>query len=252
MKRLTWVGVLLLAATLSSGSMAADLTVKSPPGPVPAWGWTEFYFGLNIGYANGQTSWCTDANAPNCLTGHPTDIFNEKPSGIVEGGQFGYRYQVPNTPAVIGFEAMLDGLDISTSAAGVPSPAILTRYTEFNNLASVTGSLGFAVGRLLAYGKGGWAATELSLDADNTTTGADLSTWKWENGWTAGAGLEYQLYTHFSIGVEYNYYQFDVGNISGLTNTLGAVVPCSFCDFGRTSVQTITGRINIKLWPWGP
>lgn len=252
MKRLITGGVLMLVGALSSNAMAADLSFKAPTGPMPAWGWTEFYFGLNIGYANGDANWCTDANAVNCLTGHPVDVFSQKPSGEVEGGQFGYRYQVPNTPAVIGFEAMLSGLDISTSAAGVPNPAILTRYTEFNNLASVTGSLGFAMGRTLVYGKGGVAATELHLDADNTTTGADLSSWNWEPGWTVGAGIEYQLFTHFSVGVEYNYYQFDVGNISGLTNTLGTTVACSFCDFGRTSVQTITGRINIKLWPWGP
>jgi outer membrane immunogenic protein len=243
----------MLSAALSNSAMAADL-LKAPPAPIPMWGWTEFYFGISIGYADAQTSWCTDANAANCLTGHPVDIFNQKPSGITNGGEFGYRYQIPNTPAVVGVEAMIGGLSANTTAAGVPSPATLTRYTQFNNLESVTGQLGFAIGRTLVYGKGGWAATELHLDADNTVTGADLSTYKWvEDGWTAGAGIDYQLFTHFSVGFEYNYYQFNVGNVSGLVSTAGGgPVACSFCDFGRTSVQTFTGHINIKLWPWGP
>jgi outer membrane immunogenic protein len=252
MKRLLLAGLLLLAAALSDRSMAADMSYKAPSTPMPQWSWTEFYFGINIGYAYGQTSWCTDANAPNCLGPAPTDIYSPRPSGIIDGGEFGYRWQIPNTPAVIGLEADLSGIDINTSGAGIPAPAILTRYTQFNNIGAVDGTLGFAMGRMLAYGKGGWATTELNLDADNTLTGADVSTWKWVQGWNAGVGLEYMLFTHFSVGLEYTYYQFDVGNITGLTNTLGATIPCAFCNFGRTNVQAVVGRINLKLWPWGP
>jgi len=249
MKRLLWAGILLAGAVMSTGAMAADLYVKSPSGPVPEWGWTEFYFGLNMGYATGNASWCTRAEGTRCPG---PDNYAQSTSGIVEGGQFGYRWQVPNTIFVLGVEGMFNGLDISGTAPGLLSPATQTRYTQFNNLVSATGSLGLAMGRLLAYGKAGGAWTELNLDASDTVSGADLSKYQWVTGWTAGAGLEYMLFTHFSVGVEYNYYQFDPGNITGLANNLGAVIPCAFCNFGRTDVQTITGRINIKLWPWGP
>jgi outer membrane immunogenic protein len=249
MKRVLVAGILLLASTLSSPLMAADMAVKAPEGPVPMWGWTEFYFGLNIGSGNASTSWCTEAEGVACPG---IDTFGGHPVSVVEGGQFGYRWQMPSSPLVLGVEAMFDGFNPSTTASGVLSPATQTRTTAFNNLSSATGSLGLAMGRLLAYGKGGWAITQLHLDADDATTGADLSTWQWVNGWTAGAGLEYELFTHFNIGFEYNYYQFNVGNMTAGPNTLGAVIPCPFCDFGRTNVQTITGRINIKLWPWGP
>jgi outer membrane immunogenic protein len=249
MKRVLLAGMFLLAETLSSPLMAADMPLKAPALPAPVWSWTEFYFGLNIGGAQGTTSWCTEAEGTVCPG---PDLYNAKPSGIVEGGQFGGRWQMPNAPVVLGAEVMFDGLDVSTVAPGVLSPGTQTRYTQFNNLVSATGSLGLAMGRLLAYGKGGWAATELHLDANDGVSGADLSSYDWVNGWTAGAGLEYMLFTHFSIGVEYNYYQFDVGNMGAGPNTLGTNIACPFCDFGRTNVQTITGRINIKLWPWGP
>jgi outer membrane immunogenic protein len=249
MKRVLVAGIFLLAGTLSSPLMAADMAVKAPEGPVPTWGWTEFYFGLNIGAGNATTSWCTEAEGTVCPG---PDTFSAKPTSVVEGGQFGYRWQVPSAPLVLGVEAMFDGFDADTTANGVLSPATQTRYTEFNNLASATGSVGLAMGRLLAYGKGGWAATELHLDAADNTTGADISTWQWVNGWTAGGGLEYELFTHFSIGLEYNYYQFNVANMSAGPNTLGATIACPFCDFGKTSIQTVSGRINIKLWPWGP
>jgi outer membrane immunogenic protein len=248
MRKLVWLGVLAAGVALSNVAMAADMELKAPP-PMPVWNWTEFYFGLNIGYATGKTGWCTEAEGLACPG---PDTYGKTSAGIVEGGQFGYRYQVPNTPVVVGVEGMLDGLDINSTQPGVLSPLTQTRYTEFNNLASVTGSLGVAMGRWLAYGKGGWATTELSLDADDTVSGADVSKWQWENGWTAGAGVEYQFFTHFSVAVEYNYYKFDVSNINNLTNNLGVNIPCAFCSFGHTDVQTITGRINMKLWPWGP
>jgi outer membrane immunogenic protein len=251
MRRVLVASILLLAGTLSSPLMAADMAAKmpEPAGPVPVWGWTEFYFGLNIGWAQGTTSWCTGAEGFACPG--PDTFTNGSPSDVVEGGQFGYRWQMPNSPLVLGTEIMFDGLNINATANGLAVPST-TRYTQFNNLASATGSLGLAMGRLLAYGKGGWAATELHVDADDAVSGADISTWQWVNGWTAGGGLEYMFFTHFSVGLEYNYYQFNVSNMSAGPNTLGMTIACPFCDFGKTSVQTVSGRINIKLWPWGP
>jgi len=250
MRRLLLVGGMLLAVTLSNGSMAADMPLKAPPAPIPELGWTEFYFGINIGYATGHSSWCTDADAANCLGAHPIDIYAPNMGGITNGGQFGYRWQIPGTPAVVGAEAMFGAATINTSGPATIVPTN-TRYMGFNTLASATGQLGFAVGRLLAYGKGGWAEEEIDLDAQNTTTGADLNSWTWVNGWTAGGGLEYKIFTHFSLAFEYDYYQFNPSAISG-TNTLGATFACAFCDFGATKIQAVTGRINIKLWPWGP
>jgi outer membrane immunogenic protein len=252
MKRLLLTGALLLAVAASSRSLAADLPLKAPPAPVPIWGWTEFYFGLNIGEAYGHTSWCTDASTANCAVAGvtPTDVTAASASGAVVGGQFGYRWQAFDY-LVLGFEGMLDGLAINKSA---PSSVVAgeTLSTSFNSLESVTGQLGIAfTNRFLVYGKGGWAATDLHFDANNAIAGSDLSTFKWVGGWTVGAGVEYLLWTHLSIGVEYDYYQFNVGNITGLADTTGVMRACSFCDFGRTNVQTILGRVNIKLWPWG-
>jgi outer membrane immunogenic protein len=252
MKRLLLTGALLLAVAVSSRSLAADLPLKAPPAPVPIWGWTEFYFGLNIGEAYGHTSWCTDASTANCAVAGvtPTDVTAASASGAVVGGQFGYRWQAFDY-LVLGVEGMLDGLAINKSA---PSSVVVgeTLSTSFNSLESVTGQLGIAfTNRFLVYGKGGWAATDLHFDANNAIAGSDLSTFKWVGGWTVGAGVEYLLWTHLSIGVEYDYYQFNVGNITGLADTTGVMRACSFCDFGRTNVQTILGRVNIKLWPWG-
>jgi outer membrane immunogenic protein len=248
----TVLGAAAIAATLATPALAADMPmpVKAPAAPI-VWGWTEFYFGLHIGYAGANTSWCTDAFAVNCGTAR-TDSISQNPYGYAMGGQFGYRWQATNN-FVLGAEYMIDGTQLNITSPSHLDPTG-TRYSSFNNLESATGQVGFAFDRTLIYGKGGWALTRLNFDAADTATGADLnpSTWKWVQGWTAGAGLEYMLWTHLSIGVEYNYYQFNVGNYTNVLANTGATIGCAFCNFGKTDVQTVLARINVKLWPWGP
>jgi outer membrane immunogenic protein len=244
--------VAAITAVLITPAAAADMPmpVKAPVAPI-VWDWNEVYFGVHIGQADGSTSWCTNFFAVNCATTQ-TDRINQVLRGASIGGQFGYRWQATSN-IVLGAEAMLDGMAINKTSPSNLDPNG-TRYSAFNNIVSTTGQLGFAWDRVLTYGKGGWAMTRVNFDAQDTVSGADLSTpqWKWEQGWTAGAGIEYLLWTHMSIGLEYNYYQFDISSFNNLTANTGAVVGCSFCNFGRSSVQTVVARMNVKLWPWGP
>jgi outer membrane immunogenic protein len=239
-------------ASLASTIFAADMPmpVKAPQPPI-VWSWTEFYFGVHIGYAQANTSWCTDVFAVTCA-GAATDSVTQTPKGFAAGGQFGYRWQATDN-IVIGAEYMLDGMAINLTSPSRVDPNGL-RYSAFNNLQSITGQLGFAFDRALLYGKGGWADTRVNFDAQDTVTGVDLSTpsWKWVNGWTAGGGLEYMLWTHLSIGVEYDYYRFNISNYTNLATNTGAVVGCAFCNMNRSNVQTVLARLNVKLWPWGP
>jgi outer membrane immunogenic protein len=236
-----------IAASLAAPAQAADMPmpVKAPAPPI-VWDWTEFYFGVHIGYADANTSWCTTL-----VTTCGADPTSQKPYGYAIGGQFGYRWQVNNF--VLGAEYQLDGMAINQTSPSIADPTG-TRYSAFNNLQSLTGQAGFAFDRTLLYGKGGYALTRVNFDAQDTGTGVDLSTpqWKWVDGWTAGGGLEYLLWTHVSIGVEYDYYQFNIGNYTNISTNFGTPVTCAFCNFGKSSVQTITARLNVKLWPWGP
>jgi outer membrane immunogenic protein len=243
------IGASAIATSLTAPAAAADMAmpVKASAPPI-VWDWTEFYFGVHIGYAQGGTSWCTTVVAA-CAA----DTISQNPYGYAAGGQFGYRWQVNNF--VIGAEYQLDGMAINQTSTSAADPTG-TRYSAFNNLQSLTGQAGIAFDRTLFYGKGGWALTRVNFDATDAIGGAamDLSTpqWKWVDGWTAGGGLEYMLWTHVSIGVEYDYYRFNIGNYTNLATNTGAVVACAFCGFNKSYVQTITARLNVKLWPWGP
>jgi outer membrane immunogenic protein len=238
----TLIGISAIAASLAAPAQAADMAmpVKAPTQPI-VWSWTEFYFGPHIGYAQGSTSWCTTFAPAGCVT--------QDPYGYAIGGQFGYRYQISNF--VIGAEYQLDGMAINQTST-TPDGA-RNSYSAFNNLQALTAQAGLAFDRTLLYGKGGWALTRVDFDTTQTATGFDVSSpWKWVDGWTVGGGLEYLLYTHVSIGVEYDFYRFNVGNYTNLASIGGPPVACAFCNFGRSDVQTIIARLNVKLWPWGP
>jgi outer membrane immunogenic protein len=238
-----FLGVIGVASLVAGPAFAADLPVKAPPMVAPAFSWTGLYFGGNLGWAWSHSTWCTDATAANCTTA-PVDVVDQKGNNFLGGAQVGGRYQFNNF--VIGVEGMFDGMNLGTTSPGVVPGA--TRSTTFNNLYSATGQLGFTWNQALIYGKGGWAGTEVEFSANNTLPGGfNLNATKRVDGWTAGGGIEYMMSQYVSVGVEYDYYRFDnIDNISGLRNTGGNLISCAFCGT-NTNVQTVTGRVNVKL-----
>jgi outer membrane immunogenic protein len=254
MKRIVFAAVALsslaVAAPLNIAE-AADMAVKAPTasGPAPIGLWDGVFIGGNVGAARSSTSWCTDATVVTGCGGAPSDQVSMKANGWVGGGQVGYRFMFGNF--MIGPEAMLDAMTIHSTVgdtnAGVGAGR--TRTTTFSGIQSVTGDAGFAFDRFLAYGKGGWALTHVDFDA-NSAIDSDLKGNEFVQGWTAGGGLEYTLPSGWSIGVEYDYYRFNPGNMINMTNTAGAGVACGFCNFGnQTNVQTILARLNVRIGP---
>jgi outer membrane immunogenic protein len=256
------LGLVAIGALIAGPAMAADLRmpVKAPPAPIaPAFSWTGLYIGGNVGGAWGHSSWCTDATIATCLTATPLDVVTESPSGIVGGGQVGFRWQASSN-IVLGVEGMIDAMNITTQApsclsnpvpcGGVAAPG-RTRTTTFNGLDSVTGQIGYAWNQLLLYGKGGWGWTSMKLDANNTNPGGfDLASSQTVGGGTGGVGLEYAFTQNFSFGVEYDYYAFQPKNVVNLANSGGVVIGCAFCNFSNTNVQTVTARLNWRF-NWG-
>jgi outer membrane immunogenic protein len=248
MKRIVFAAVALsmvaAAAPLNSAD-AADLAVKEPTtaGPAPIGLWDGLFIGGNVGDAMSKTSWCTTA-----VIGCGGDQVSMKASGLVGGGQVGYRFMFGNF--MIGPEAMLDAMTIHSTLTDT-NPGVgagQTRTSTFSGIMSVTGDAGFAFDRFLAYGKGGWALTHASFDA--TLPADDLKGNEYVQGWTAGGGLGYTLPSGWSIGVEYDYYRFDPGNMINMTTAGGAGVACGFCNFGnQTNVQTILARLNVRIGP---
>jgi len=190
--------VALLSATLLGGvaASAADLPVKAPPiVRAPIYNWTGCYIGVNAGGIWGRSN----VNIP----GYPSN-FNINESSLLGGGQLGCNYQV--NQFVFGVEGNWDGMSMSGDAAS--GGAASERYSvKWNSEASIRGRLGYApIGTpWLIYMTGG--ATWAHLSSANFIPGLVTTTAQSgnHNGWTLGAGVEYQLTPNWIAGLEYRY-----------------------------------------------
>ena len=213
---------------LAGSAFAADLpSRKEAPvyvAPVPAFSWTGFYVGADIGGAFASTSLNDTALG---LTSHSLNT-----SGVMGGGYIGYNYQINNF--VLGIEGDFQGTSASANYGWAVTPVNTIRVapTIFYNaqssldwLAAINGRLGVAYDRALFYAIGGaaWAGTSSSLTAV-TSTGAVLGSFSNSDtlsGFDVGAGVEYAFTPNWVGRVEYRYYDFGSYNLTAF----GAATP---------------------------
>lgn len=189
--RLIHLGLAIAAlAVVPVAAQAADLgpapSYKAPAYVAPSYAtWTGFYVGVNAGYGFGSA----DAGA-----GGDFD-----PKGFLVGGTLGYNLQtgiwVWGIEGDIAYSAMKD--DVAGIEAKVPW------------FGTVRGRIGYAGwGSLLPYITGGAAIAK--LEVDGAAGGSDTKV-----GYTIGAGLEYALYSNWSVKVEYLYADLGKFDIAG-------------------------------------
>src|SRR5215204_5916365 len=117
MQKLLLLGVALTTVAIGPAS-AADLGVGPRPAPAyaapPAFSWTGFYVGGNVGYSWGKSeNDITVVGLPPFLFGLSTaslargDRDETDVNGVIGGGQAGFNWQVGNW--VIGTESDLQG-----------------------------------------------------------------------------------------------------------------------------------------------
>jgi outer membrane immunogenic protein len=221
MKRFA-LGAMALTA-LSAPAAAADMMManKVPP---PAFNWTGFYVGGDIGVAS--TVGNAQSNAlPSSLI--PSGV-QQISGGVGGGGSFagggfaGYNLQFAPT-WVAGIEA--DWTSMNTDGrltsnwldnTGVMvQNAVTTLSEELQWAASVRGRVGYLiVPSFLAYATGGvaWGKWEYSANSAAPTIGyvANTAFSKTDTGWVAGIGFEWAPFSRYGLllRVEYLNYRF--------------------------------------------
>jgi outer membrane immunogenic protein len=247
----------LIAAIVlaSTQAFAADLWAPPPmsykaplPPPTPAWDWTGFYLGIDVGAA-----WATDTVSPTIddtgLTG-PAGTTGTFPrsnklstSGPLGGATLGFNYQLSSF--LFGIEGDIGALAIANSIADPPAET-----DSINNgwYGDATGRLGFVWGRALLYGKGGWAFYNGQGSTTTTVAGFTATQTGMFTGWTYGGGLEYRLDGPWSAKIEYLHFAFGTKDAS-LTDA-GGVFPYA----NALSVDTVKFGLNYKfgLGPMAP
>ncbi len=263
---------------------AADMAVKARPmAPPPAFSWTGFYVGANVGGGwtpeSGSSEFgplfpgfivlAPNAVIPTVFPGQLASLTGSgSSSGVIGGGQIGYNWQV--NQFVLGVEADLVGTDLKGSSGSATRsfgpPLILATVTQtvtvdfghIDWMASFRGRAGFAVDRALFYVTGGAAVAEIggsrttvvnsptiAIPAGTFVANNGGSTTRW--GWTVGGGIEWAFSQNWSLAGEYRYTDF--GN-----RATSFTVPDGFGTTFATgtgsshlTVNQATARLNYRF-----
>lgn len=171
-----------------ASAQAADLpSRKAPPpvytSPVPAFNWTGFYVGANIGYG-----WMDAFNKGGVLGAGLADPHG----GIVGGGQIGYNYQF--SPMFVA------GLETDFQGTGIGGGFVARRTPWLGTVRARLGVTPFSAPVML-YATGGFAYGRLNIGP--FPTGVTFG--KVATGWTVGGGAEYAFSPNWSVKAEYLY-----------------------------------------------
>jgi outer membrane immunogenic protein len=223
--------ILAVAAGQASADGYRGRSVKDYERPFT---WTGFYIGGHAGLATGDTQGTPD------LGGGPPGLLSTDYSlnGALYGGQVGFNWQTG--PLVLGVEGSLS----SSSVQGNTTCAFLLECKrDIDWLATVTGRVGYAMGRSLVYGLAGVAWADV-----NTNVGIVgvpiLSGSETHVGWVAGFGFEHALSNHITARIEYAH--VDLGREDhGLAVVGGG--PVVVTDRVDVKMDTIRLGVNIKF-----
>jgi outer membrane immunogenic protein len=272
MRRLAFLGSVLVATTLGLPALAADIPVKAvrPAPPIIIDHWTGFYVGVNGGYSWGSAR--TDLTATTTSVGTitqttlggtvlavttiqgPTTIATASGranvNGWLGGGQAGYNWKSNNW--LFGIEADLQGTGERGGSqfcltAGCPAGSTFAQADfRLRWFGTLRGRAGWLVNdSLLLYATGGLAVGRLNADYSLGTVGvaapiATASTGVTRAGFVVGAGGEYRFSERWSAKLEYLY--MDLGSIGATFGGSVTSVPLIFTvgDFRFVGVSTST------------
>jgi outer membrane immunogenic protein len=212
---------LVVAATvvaLSGGwALAADVGSrpafsKAPATVSPAYDWSGFYIGANVGGA-----WTNGRVTDTALNGAFVATGNSRNSGVIGGGQIGYNFMA--TPNVLlGLEADADGTSLRGSVTSIDGSN--QHSSRLNAFGTARGRAGFVQDNWLFYATGGFAWSEGSITRTQivavpganppipAAAGTVETAMTTRTGWTAGGGIERVFAAHWSVRVEYLYLNF--------------------------------------------
>jgi outer membrane immunogenic protein len=255
---LTSLVILTLCGLAYAGPDSKMTPAVAPTCPI---NWTGFYLGLHAGYGFGDgnidvTPLPTAAQFVNLA---PT-TFDPDVDGFKGGVQLGFNQQIGTF--VWGLETDFSGSTIDGSSTlspiiqnnGTPFPGAgnnITVGTDIDWIGTVRGRLGFTPAcRWLLYATGGLAYADINYSGNTEfrpvgTVNYPASSDEVELGWTVGAGAEVALSQHWSVKMEYLYY--DLGDKSVTANPVGPLPPFQVRYNWETRIHSVQAGLNFKF-----
>jgi len=214
------------------GVLPGVFYTKAPAAPAIAYYWAGPYIGANFGGAFSA--------GEHVLT--PIGWGATNPSGALGGLQFGYNYLVAPT-WLVGIEAELgwtsaQGKTNLVDPAGTAALSITSNQNWYDTL---SGRIGYVMGPLMLFGKGGaaWMNADYLMEVNSGLDGV-TTTNTTRPGWVAGVGLEYMLGSHWSAKLEYDHLAFG-------RKTLTLVNPFGNSATFETAVNQVKAGVNYHL-----
>jgi outer membrane immunogenic protein len=251
----------LLVTALALGALvmpaaAADLAPYYKV--APAWSWTGFYLGGDVGGAFSSDNATWNLLGPGGSTIAP--LTGSTGGSAFAGGFFaGYNWQFAPS-FVAGIEGDWTGMRAGGSVNSQWSgPLALPGFTstsissEVEWAMSLRGRLGYLIWpNLLAYGTGGatWGKLQYGGNAFNQLfayqAGAGFT--NTTSGWVAGGGLEWVPFTDFglTLRLEYLYYDFSSGQ-NFVSPAVGLPLNPSNFAWGSTTVSVARFGMSYKF-----
>lgn len=201
------------ALTAASAAQAADVVAAQEPAPVvaaPAFSWTGFYAGGQIG-----GSWSdTDVKGHSAVIDY-TKSFSPDPSGFIGGLYAGYNFDIGNN-VVLGIETdwVWGDMDENDKFTYNKVGDVVSSKLKEKWAGATRARVGYAMDRWMPYLAGGVAYSKVdsnyrlkSSKGDvypmYSASGSDTLT-----GWTIGAGVDYAMTDHLILRAEYRYTDF--------------------------------------------
>ena len=233
--------VVLMSPAISADKQA--LLYKAPVPAASAGNWTGCYVGGQADGLWGQsTKWIVrtqgGAFANQSLGGHEVDSWGG-------GAQAGCDYQFAG-----GYVAGLQGDYAAMGGGGSHASAHeigVSYHSYVESLSSVTGRVGYAWGRFLAYARGGAAWERDKYSATTIVLGTAYTADETRPGWTVGIGGEFAFTDFLSGFIEYGYYDFGTHRIS--FNPQIAGLPPAFVDVQETR-SVVRAGLNFRFWSY--
>jgi len=230
----------IMARLATAFSLAALLAIPAQAHAADAGNWTGIYGGVNA-TAVGTTSNGTGSNIYTTNDGGegsltrarvltaPNQVLNTE--GVAThlnstsgGGGLRLGYNLQTGIVVLGVEGDVNFASFNSEQGGLGSgPAGANEGYAISAHGSVVGTVraraGFVVDRVLIFGTGGVAFTDLRNTL--TTNSGFVDSERKTTGWTAGGGAEVRVSPRFSIAATVLYADFGTTTLSGGDGTSG-------------------------------
>jgi outer membrane immunogenic protein len=252
MIKLSLIGATAGLLFMPGPALAADVSLPFKAAMLPpAFSWTGCYLGAHAGGGLARKD-ITDpvevvqSSFAETTTGVTTVSLD--PVGLVVGGQIGCDYQfAPNWVAGVEGGATGSTMKASTNVLLPASGDTANVSARVDFIAAATGRIGYAVDHWLFYARAGaaWAGDKYDVTGSSSGTPFAFEGLGQRLGWTAGGGIDWAFYHHWSLALEYDFYRF--GSHSVLMIDPANAPNGSPLDV-KQSVQIAKLALNFHMW----